>query len=96
LDGARFDALRFVAAFFADFCVADFFAGFFAGDFFAAFFGAVLRRAAGALDFAALRAVFRVFFVGLIVVSGSSAQVSAGAVSIAERGFMRAGRFVRG
>ncbi len=82
--GARVLALRFVAAFFATFLAAAFFATFLAtflaAAFFATFFAAVLRRAAGRLAFAALRAVFRLRVVGIIV-SGSSARLRVGPIS---------------
>ncbi|HEX5122116.1 MAG TPA: hypothetical protein VFV97_02630 [Rhodanobacteraceae bacterium] len=71
LAGARLLALRFVAAFFATFLAAA---------FFATFFAALLRRAAGRLAFWALRAVFRLRGVGIIV-SGSSARVRVGPIS---------------
>jgi hypothetical protein len=75
LAGARLLALRFVAAFFATFLAPAFFA-----TFLATFFAAVLRRAAGRLAFAALRAVFRLRVVGIIV-SGSSARLRVGPIS---------------
>jgi hypothetical protein len=102
--GARLLALCFVVAFFAVFAAffagfAGFFAGFadfraaaFFATFLATFFAAVLRRAAGRLAFAAFRAVFRLRVVGLIIVSGSSARVRAGAISVTSLGFTRANR----
>ena len=110
LRGAAFFAARVTGRFTAVF-FADFFAAFFAGAFLAtlratfraavfatffAAFAAVLRRAAGRFVFAAFRVVFRLRVVGLIIVSGSSARMRAGAISVTRRGFMRANRFEHG